>query len=110
MAEHRFTIDRVMADAHQGVLQPPRERNSFQLEESPEPVALVDLNPRYTGLVFPGSEPENLDLTTFLMDSTIPEEVRQRVNLAVEMSHRENLKKVKALDHKVRGLYGCQPG
>ena len=74
-----------MSDAHQGALHAPREWDSFQLEESPLPVPLGDLNPAYSGLVFPGSEPEKLNLSSLLQD--ISEEVREQVNLAVEMSH-----------------------
>ena len=54
--------------------------------------------------MFLGSEPEKPDLSAFLMDSRIPEEVCKWVKLLVEMFHQKNLKKVKALDQKVQGL------
>ena len=104
MAEHRFAMDRIMADAHQGALLAPRERDSFSLEESPLPLAMGDLNPGYSGLVFPGSEPDKPDLSSLILDSTIPMEVRERIHLAVEMSHQENVRKVKSLNQKFRGL------
>ena len=56
-------------------------------------------------MVFPGAELEKLDLSAFLLDGQVPEEVRQRVNLAVEIAHQENTKRVRALDQKVRSLY-----
>ena len=110
MAEHRVAVDRIMADAHQGALLAPRERDSFNLEESPLLLAMGDLNPCYSGLVFPGSEPEKPDLSSLIMDSTIPQEVRERIHLAVEMSHQENVRKVQALDQKFRGLYTTVSG
>ena len=110
MAEHWFDMDRLMSDAHQGALLAPRERDSFSLEELPLPLAMGDLNPGYSGLVFPGSEPDKPDLSSLILDSTIPMEVRERIHLAVEMSHQENVKRVKALDQKFRGLYTVASG
>ena len=52
MAEHRFTMDRIMGDAHSRVLLAPRERDTFNLEDHPLPLAMGDLNPSHTGLVF----------------------------------------------------------
>ena len=85
--EHSFTLEGVMADAHSGALQAPGTRDSYNIQDSPIRVPQGDLNPAHTGLVFPGAELEKPDLTAFLMDSSIPEEVCQRVNLAVEMTH-----------------------
>merc|ERR1712112_480075 len=110
MAEHWFAMDRLMSDAHQGALLAPRERDSFSLEESPLPLAMGDLNPGYSGLVFPGSGPDKPDLSSIIMDSTIPQEVRERIHLAVEMSHQENVRRVQALDQKFRGLYTTVSG
>ena len=39
------------------------------------------------------------------MDSSIPQEVRERILLAVQMSHRTNLERTRALDAKFRALY-----
>ena len=86
VAEQTFAIQRILADAHQGAFQPPKEKNSFKLD-TPVKVPLGELDSAYTGLVFPESEPKKPDLSSLVMDSTIPQEVRERILLAVEMSH-----------------------
>ena len=84
IAEHKFAIEETVADAQYGAFLGPRERDTFQILDHPAKVVLGDLNPDYSGLVFPGSEPEKLDLSALVMDSTIPQEVRERILLAVE--------------------------
>ena len=73
--------------------------------DAPVKVPLGELDSAYTGLVFPGSEPEKPDLSGLVMDSTIPQEVRERILLVVEISHQTNLWRTKALDKKFRDLY-----
>merc|ERR1712112_291400 len=90
MADHRYDIDRLMSDAHRGVLLAPREGDVFGMDYDPRPMAMGDLSPSYSGLVFPGTEPSQPDLSAFLMDGTVPQDVRERVRIMVNESHDEN--------------------
>merc|ERR1712082_228480 len=69
-----------------------------------------DLSPSYSGLVFPGAEPCKPDLSAFLMDSTVPQDVREKIRLAVQESHKENLSRAQAMDLKFCGLYTITKG
>ena len=62
----------------------------------PEPVILGDINPNFTGLLFPDSQPEKPDMISLLQD--VPEVIRKRVRIAVNDSHAKNCKRVQALD------------
>ena len=110
MAGHRFDIDRLMSDAHKGALLAPREGDMFGMDDDPRPLAMGDLSPSYSGLIFPGAEPCKPDLSAFLMDSTVPKDVRERIYLAVEESHQENLQRARAMDQKFHSLYTITEG
>ena len=69
---------------------------------------LGDLNPNFTGLLFPDSELDKPDLVSLLQD--VPEEIRDRVNIAVEESYAENCRRVQALESKFRSLYTTAAG
>ena len=56
MAEHRFDMDRLMSDAHKGGLLTPRERDVFSMDDTPRPLAMGDLNPGYSGLIYPDGQ------------------------------------------------------
>ena len=56
----------------------------------------------HSGFLFPGSELVKPDLSAYLSD--VPEEVRQRVLIAVDEAHEDNTAKVRALDAKIRTL------
>ena len=71
---------------------------------------VTSTQPAYSGLVFPGSEPEKPDLSSLVMDSTIPQELRERILLEVETSHRANLERNKAMDTKFWALYSAAAG
>ena len=103
IAEHRFSMDGIMGDAQSGALLAPGNRDTFNMEDHPQPLAMGDLNPSHTGLVFPETELEKPDLSSLVED--LPEDVRRRILLAVEETHQGNLQRVQALDQKFRGLY-----
>ena len=86
MADHKFNLNQVLATAHSEAFIPSEERDLFKL--NPAPVVFGDLNPNYTGLLFPESRLEKPDLAS-LMD-TVPEEVRRRVILEMEQVHARN--------------------
>ena len=44
------------------------------------------------------------------MDSTIPQELRERIILEVELSHKANLERNKAMDFKFLALYSSTTG
>ena len=73
-------------------------------------MGLGSLSPAYQGLVFPGSEPEKPDLSSLVMYSTIPQELRERILLKVEESHKANLERNKAMDEKFWALYSSATG
>ena len=60
--------------------------------------------------MFPGSEPEKPDLSSLVMDSTIPQELRERILLEVESCHKANGERNKAMDAKFRALYSSATG
>ena len=92
-----------MEGAHPGALLAAGSRDTFK------PVAMGDLNPNYNGLLFPDkTKLEKPDLSPLLED--MPEEVRRRILLSVEETHRENLRKVQVLDQRCRNLYTSAKG
>ena len=97
-----------MGDAQPGALLAAGNRDSFKMEDRPQPVAMGDLNPNYTGLLFPDTELEKPDLSSLVED--LPEEVRRRILLTVEESHQENLRRVQVLDQRFRSLYTSATG
>ena len=82
----------------------------FGMDDNPRPLEMGDLSPSYSGLVFPGAEPSKPDLSAFLMDSTVPKDVRERIYLAVQESHEDNLSHARAMDQKFCGLYTITEG
>ena len=108
IAEHRFSMEGIMGDAQPGALLAPGNRDSFKMEDHPLPLAMGDLNPSYTGLLFPDTEPEKPDLSSLVED--LPEDVRERIRFMVEESHQGNLRKVQALDQRFRSLYTSTTG
>ena len=108
IAEHRFSMDGIMGDAHSGALLAPGNRDTFNMEDSPQSLAMGDLNPSHTGLVFPGTKLEKPDLSSLL--ENLSEDVRTRILLAVNENHEGNLLRVQALDQKFRSLYTSAAG
>ena len=103
--EHHFKLMESMEDAHSGAVLPPGNRDTCNIQDAPIPVPAGELNPAHSGLVFPGAKLEKPDLSAFLMDGSIPQEVRERVQVAVDMAHADNVVKMRAMDQKVRALY-----
>ena len=60
MAEHKFALDQTLFTAHPEAFLPREDMNLFHLD--PEPVVYGDLDPNYTGLLFPDSGFEMPDL------------------------------------------------
>ena len=60
MAEHKFALDQTLSTAHPGAFLPREEMDLCHLV--PEPVVYGDLDPNYTGLLFPDSGLEKPDL------------------------------------------------
>ena len=73
-----------MADAQYGAFLGPKVRDTFQILDRPAKVVMGDINPDYNGIMFPGSQPKMPDLSFLVMDSSIPQDVRERILLAVE--------------------------
>ena len=82
----------------------------FGMDNDPQTLVMGNLSPSYSGPVFPGAEPCKPDLSAFLMDGTVPRDVRERIHLAVQESHEENLSRARAMDQKFRGLYTITEG
>ena len=95
MAEHQFSMDGTMGDAQSGGLPVPGGRDTPILGAHPWPLAMGDLNPSQ-GRMFPETVLEKLDLSSLVED--LPEDVRERILLAVEESHLRNIQRVQALD------------
>ena len=95
MAEHQFSMDGTMGDAQSGGLPVPGGRDTPILGAHPWPLAMGDLNPSQ-GRMFPEIVLDNLDLSSLVED--LPEDVRERILLAVEESHLRNIRRVQALD------------
>ena len=91
MAEHHFSMDGIMGDAHSGVLPAPGNRDTSNLGAHPRPLAMGDLNPSQ-GLMFPETVLEKPDLSSLVED--LPEDVRERIHFMVEETHQGNLQKV----------------
>ena len=83
------------------------ERDLFHLD--PEPVVHGDLDPSYTGLLFPDSGLETPDLASLMLDS-FPEDVKSSILLAVRESHARNCERVQNLDFITRSLYTTAAG
>ena len=107
-AEHGCSIKELVEDTQYGAFLEPEERDTFQIFGEPTRVGLGNLNPAYRGLVFPGSEPEKPDLSSLVED--LPQELRERILLKVEESHKANLERNKAMDEKFRALYSSTTG
>lgn len=101
MADHCFAIDQALATAHKGAFLPRRERDLYPLD--PAPVLYGDIDPNYTGLLFPDSGLETPDLESIMGDS-VQEDIKGRVLLAVKESHAKNCERVQNLDSIVRSL------
>ena len=84
MAEHKFSMDQTLSSTHPGAFLPREERDLFHLD--PEPVVYGDLDPNYTGLLFPDSRLGKPDLASLL--DTVPEDIQRRVLLKIEEVHR----------------------
>ena len=69
-----FNVQEVLRGAHPGAVMAPGYRDSFGVLDQPIKEMLGDINPRYSGFLFPGSEPVKPDLSGLL--DNIPEEVR----------------------------------
>ena len=95
MAEHRFSMDGPMGDAHSGGLPVQGNRDNPSQGTHPRPLAMGDFNPSQ-GRLFPETVLEKLDLSSLVED--LPEDVRERILLAVEESHLRNIQRVQALD------------
>ena len=102
MANHCLAIDQALATAHKGAFLPRRERDLYHLDSAP--VVYGDIDPNYTGLLFPDSGLETPDLTSLLPDS-VPEEVKRRIFLATKESHTRNCERVQNLDFITRSFY-----
>ena len=63
---------------------PKEERDLFKLD--PAPIFFGDLDPNYTGLLFPDSRLGKPDLASLL--DTVPEDIRRRVLLKIDEVHR----------------------
>ena len=94
MANHKFTLEQTLSTAHPGAFLPRGERDLFYLD--PAPVVYGDLDPSYTGLLFPDSGLETPDLVSLLPDS-VPEDVKSRVLLNVKESYTRNFERVQNL-------------
>ena len=91
MANYKFTLEQTLSTAHPGAFLP---RDLFYLD--PAPVVYGDLDPSYTGLLFPDSGLETSDLVSLLPDS-VPEDVKSRVLLNVKESYTRNCERVQNL-------------
>ena len=107
MAEHKFALDQTLFTAHPEAFLPREDMNLFHLD--PEPVVFGDLDPNYTGLLFPDSGLERPDLASLLPDS-LPEEVKRRVLLTIKESHTKYCERVQNLDSITRSLYTTAAG
>ena len=81
-------MDQLLSGVSQEAFLQLGERYLYNLV--PEPVILGDINPNYTGLLCPDSQPEKLDIASILQDQDVPEELKERVRLPVDKSHTEN--------------------
>ena len=107
MANHKFALDQTLSTAHPGAFLPKGVRDPFNLD--PAPVVYGDLDPSYTGLLFPDSGLETPDLASLLPDS-VPEDGKSRVLLAVKESHTRSCERVQNLDSITRNLYTTAAG
>ena len=107
MADHKFLVDQTLSTAHPGAFLPRKERDMFHMD--PAPVVYGDLDPSYTGLLFPDSGLETPDLASLMPDS-VPEDVKSRVLLAAKESHARNCERVQNLDLITRRLYSISAG
>ena len=82
-----------MQDAHTEAVLAPGTRDTFKMEVSFRELAGT-IDPAFSGLVFPGAEPEKPDIATILEDPRVPQEVRERAILAVEEAHVTNMGRV----------------
>ena len=101
-------MDQLLAEVPQEAFLPPGERDLYNFV--PEPIILGDINLNYTGLLFRDSQPEKPDIASILQDQDVPEELKERVRIAVDESHAKNCWQVQVLDSKVRGLYTTAEG
>lgn len=62
-----------------------------------------DLDLNHTCLLFSDSELQKPNLDSLLHN--VPEDIRARVNLAVEESHAKNYRRVRAMNSKLWSLY-----
>ena len=68
----------------------------------------LDLDPNYTGLLFPDISLEKPDLTS-LMDIA-PQDTKGRVLHTMKEVHARNMERVQLLDHVVREVYSIRAG
>ena len=104
--DHTFSLDQILASAHPDAFMPKEERDLFKLD--PAPIFFGDLNPNYTGLLFPDSRLGKPDLASLL--DTVPENIGRRVLLKIEEVNTRNLERVQNLDSRVRDIYSIVAG
>ena len=97
-----FNVLEVLRTANKGAVRPQGYRDSFHILDEPSKEMVGDINHHFSGFLFPGTEPVKPDLAGLL--TNIPEEISQRILLAVEEAHVDNLARSRILDNKVRTL------
>ena len=104
MANFKFTLEQTLSTVHPGAFLP---WDLFYLDLAP--VVYEDLDPIYTGLLFPDSGLETPDLVSLLPDS-VQEDVKNRVLLNVKESYTRKCERVQNLDSITRNLYTTAAG
>ena len=91
---HNFIQAEVMADAHSGAIKAPGFRDTFDMKV-PFKELVGNIDPAFSGALFPGAELDKPDVSSYLEDPRVPQEVRDRVILAVEEAPRSQLRESK---------------
>ena len=68
-----------------------------------------ELNPAYQGLLFPDICLEEPELESIMGDQ-VPQEIQNRILMAVRQTHTNNVQRVQLWDSKVRSLYSVASG
>ena len=97
-----FLVGEALESAAKGAVRSRGFRNTFNILDKPSQELVGDVNHHFQGFLYPGTEPVKADLTGLL--DGVPEEIRDRILLAVEEAHGDNLERAKLLDRKVRTL------